>query len=564
MAYLRKVHNKCDATLVPSETVKKELEEAKFENIKIMGRGVDTELFNPSKRSALLRTQWGARNATPVVLIVGRLAAEKNLQFALESLDSLKGQVPDLQTVVVGDGPIRAQLETNFPHVHFVGALTGEELAQHYASADLLYFASETETFGNVLLEAMASGLITVSYDYAASHKYVENKINGFHAPLGNEDALTEMLLMGIRSAQDQFIKVKAEATVQSLSWEKIAQDFVGYFREVIEAKPINKRRVKEKKTLNVRALFLSDIHLGTEDSKAREVCDVLKHVKCEKLYLNGDIIDGWALKRGGKWKKSHTKAVRALLKKSEEKNCEVIYTRGNHDDFLTPFAPAYIGGFQIKKEYVHVSAKGDKYLVIHGDGFDSVCTNHKWLASLGAVGYDFLLRINRLYNKYRSWRGKEYFSISKAIKAKVKSAVSFVDKYEDKLNELATSRGYQGIICGHIHTPADKDIDGIHYLNSGDWVETMSCVVEHHDGSFELLYYNDLLERFSSKTKHAKPQQAKEPNGKTEIQTPAPKAIEPAEQAEQAERASSSIPYRRDTITLSSRASAIDTLMKK
>ena len=152
-------------------------------------------------------------------------------------------------------------------------------------------------------------------------------------------------------------------------------------------------------------------------------------------------------------------------------------------------------------KEADHICPNGDKYLVIHGDGFDSVCTNHRWLANVVAIGYDFLLKVNRYYNKYRSRRGKEYFSISKAIKSKVKSAVSFVDSYEEKLHDLASKRGYKGIICGHIHTPADKMVKGTHYLNSGDWVESMSCIVEHHDGRMELLYYYDLLELFAKET---------------------------------------------------------------
>ena len=137
----------------------------------------------------------------------------------------------------------------------------------------------------------------------------------------------------------------------------------------------------------------------------------------------------------------------------------------------------------------------GKRYLVVHGDGFDSISTHHKWLASLGAVGYDFLLSVNRVYNLWRAWRGKVYFSLSKRVKAKVKSAVCFVDRYEELLQELARHRECDGIICGHIHTPEDKQVGGIHYLNSGDWVESLTAIIEHHDGRMELVRHHEFIE---------------------------------------------------------------------
>lgn len=501
LALLRKIHNKCDCTLVPSRDVLNTLESAGLKNLRLLGRGIDTEQFNPDRRSQLLRSSWGACEETPVAIIVGRVAAEKNLEFALASLEKMRSTHTDLKVVVVGDGPLEKKLQEMYPDsddIYFTGVMKGEALATHYASADVLVFASESETFGNVLLEGMASGNVTVSYRYAASAQYIENGINGYNCELGNETDFEEALSLALKNFRNGELKKSALETIAPLTWESITDTFINHLSEIISARPIIHRRVKQKKLLHFRSLFLSDIHLGTEDSKARQVLDVLKNVNCERLYLNGDIIDGWALKRKARWKKSHTKVVRAILKKSEQKDCEVIYTRGNHDDFMTQFLPMNMGGLKMVKEADHVCPNGDKYLVIHGDGFDSVCTNHRWLANVGALGYDFLLRVNRIYNKYRSWRGKEYFSISKAIKSKVKSAVSFVDNYEDKLHDLASSRGYKGIICGHIHTPADKLVQGTHYMNSGDWVETMSCIVEHHDGRMELLYYKDLLERFS------------------------------------------------------------------
>lgn len=244
------------------------------------------------------------------------------------------------------------------------------------------------------------------------------------------------------------------------------------------------------------RSIFLSDIHLGTRDCKAEEVIKFLKATRCEKLILNGDIVDGWALKSGGRWLPSHTKVVRTVLKKMEKQGTEVIYLRGNHDDILERFLPIDFGNLRIEQEYIHQTPSGD-YLVVHGDGFDSVTTGHKWIAVLGSFGYELLLRINRLYNKWRSWRGKDYYSLSKKIKAKVKSAVSFIGRYEDQLKELAVVKGCRGIICGHIHTAADKRLDnGVHYLNSGDWVESLTAIVEPEPGRFELVDYAEFMQR--------------------------------------------------------------------
>ncbi|MBU6179394.1 MAG: UDP-2,3-diacylglucosamine diphosphatase [Verrucomicrobia bacterium] len=242
--------------------------------------------------------------------------------------------------------------------------------------------------------------------------------------------------------------------------------------------------------------IFLSDIHLGTRDSKCEEVIAFLKATTCRKLVLNGDIVDGWALRSGGRWLPIHTKFIRTVLKKMEKQGTEVIYLRGNHDDILERFLPVCFGNLRIVDEYVHETPRGE-YLVVHGDGFDRVTTSHRWVAIAGAKGYELLLGINRLYNRWRAFRGKEYFSLSKTIKARVKSAVSFVDRYEDQLKELAAVRGCRGIICGHIHTPADKQLDnGVHYLNSGDWVESLTAIVEQHPGDFELIHYSDFLQR--------------------------------------------------------------------
>ncbi len=254
------------------------------------------------------------------------------------------------------------------------------------------------------------------------------------------------------------------------------------------------------------RTVIISDLHLGTPDAKVEQLAHFLKNVRCDKLILNGDIIDGWSLQRGSKWLPGHTRVVRLILKKMEKQGTRVIYLRGNHDDILERFLPMNFGPLEICDEYIHQTPQGP-YLVVHGDGFDSVTTSHQWVARTGAVGYEMLLRLNRLYNRWRAFRGKEYFSLSKQIKARVKSAVSFVGRYEGQLQELARVRECRGIICGHIHTPADKELENrVHYLNSGDWVESLTAILEPQPGKFEVIQYEDYMNRLQLEPMEIRP----------------------------------------------------------
>jgi UDP-2,3-diacylglucosamine pyrophosphatase LpxH len=251
-----------------------------------------------------------------------------------------------------------------------------------------------------------------------------------------------------------------------------------------------------ETSPVRYKTIFLSDVHLGTPDCKIDEVNDFLRRTRCQKLVLNGDIIDGWHLKRRpGNWSNGHTHFIRIVLAKLEKEGTEVVYLRGNHDDVVERFLPLGLGRLTVAAEHVHESPHG-RYLVVHGDGFDAVTTGHRWLAGAGAVGYEFLLKLNRLYNRWRAVCGKEYFSLSRAVKARVKSAIGFVGRYEEQLQHLARARGCRGIICGHIHTPADRQVGDVHYLNSGDWVESLTAVVENLDRSFAVVHYADFLRR--------------------------------------------------------------------
>ena len=218
--------------------------------------------------------------------------------------------------------------------------------------------------------------------------------------------------------------------------------------------------------------LVLSDIHLGSEHSRTEEVTNFLKHVNCDRLILNGDIIDGWQLQKSGRrWKQQQTDFFKVLMKMMEKQGTEIIYIRGNHDDFL--------------------NTHGKRYLVTHGDIFDTVTTNMRWLAMLGDMGYTFLLWLNRIYNQRREKVGKPYFSLSQHVKHKVKSAVPYIFDFEKELVKLAEAKKLDGIICGHIHQAANVRYGNIHYLNSGDWVESLTALVENEQGEWNIVSYS-------------------------------------------------------------------------
>ncbi|MFO7939904.1 MAG: UDP-2,3-diacylglucosamine diphosphatase [Bacteroidales bacterium] len=241
------------------------------------------------------------------------------------------------------------------------------------------------------------------------------------------------------------------------------------------------------------KTVVISDVHLGTKNSKAKELVRFLKRTRCEKLILNGDIIDGWQLRKRGRWGKKHTRFFKSVIKMMERFNTEVIYVRGNHDDFLDAVAPLQIGNLQILNSYVHES-HGKRYYVAHGDVFDAITSHFRWLAKLGDLGYLFLLWVNKRYNARRVKKGLSYYSLSQEIKQRVKSAVSYISNFEQELVNLAKVKGFDGIICGHIHHPAISSYDEVYYMNSGDWVESLSALVEHDDGSWHILYYRDLV----------------------------------------------------------------------
>jgi UDP-2,3-diacylglucosamine pyrophosphatase LpxH len=242
---------------------------------------------------------------------------------------------------------------------------------------------------------------------------------------------------------------------------------------------------------MKYRSIFISDIHLGTRFAKAEEFLDFLKNTESENLIFVGDIIDGWAIKRKFRWLQTHSDVIQKVLKKAR-KGTKVYFILGNHDEFLRPFAPLLFGdNMEIINELDYIGVDGKRYLITHGDFFDSITMTHKWIAKIGDIGYEFILYLNHILNKMRKKFGvKRYWSLSKYVKDNVKSSVSFINNFEDVLANHAYRLQYDGVICGHIHKPEAKDIKGIKYYNCGDWVENCSCVVEHIEGGLEIIHW--------------------------------------------------------------------------
>jgi len=240
------------------------------------------------------------------------------------------------------------------------------------------------------------------------------------------------------------------------------------------------------------RSIFISDVHLGTKFSKADELLDFLKENESENLYLVGDIIDGWAIKRKLKWAQSHSDVAQKILRKAR-KGTNVYFVVGNHDEFLRPFLPLLLGErLHIANEFTYRAQNGKSYYVTHGDFFDSITMTKKWIAVLGDYGYEALLHLNSVIDFFRKRFGiRRYWSLSRYVKDNVKKSVNFVNDFETILLEHARHKGYDGVICGHIHKAEIKEIDVMTYLNCGDWVESCTAVVEQMDGDWKILEWN-------------------------------------------------------------------------
>ncbi len=244
--------------------------------------------------------------------------------------------------------------------------------------------------------------------------------------------------------------------------------------------------------TRRYRTLWISDVHLGTAGCKAEYLLDFLKSHESDTLYLVGDIVDAWQLRRSWYWRQSHNDVVQKLLRKAR-KGTRVIYIPGNHDEPLRDYLGVNFGGIEVAGEAVHVTADGRKLLVIHGDLFDGVIQHAKWLAYLGDSLYNLILSLNHWYNHLRVRMGFPYWSLSQYLKHKVKNAVSFICKFEEALANEARRRGLDGVVCGHIHKAEIRDIGGILYCNDGDWVESLTALAESFDGELTIIEWSRL-----------------------------------------------------------------------
>jgi len=241
------------------------------------------------------------------------------------------------------------------------------------------------------------------------------------------------------------------------------------------------------------RAVFISDLHLGTRGCKAAYLLDFLRHVDSDSLYLVGDIIDGWAMKKSFHWPQAHNDVVQKLLRKAR-KGTHVVYIPGNHDEAARQFCGLDFGGIHIREDAVHRTLHGQRLWVVHGDFADGVMLHARWLAHVGDALYDFILWLNGHFNRVRIRLGRPYWSLSQYLKHRVKNAVGFILDFEQILIRETRRRGYDGVICGHIHKAEVRSVDGLLYCNDGDWVESLTALVETHEGELRILTWDRLL----------------------------------------------------------------------
>jgi len=240
------------------------------------------------------------------------------------------------------------------------------------------------------------------------------------------------------------------------------------------------------------RTIWISDIHLGTRGCKADFLLDFLRHTESDTLFLVGDIIDLWRMKRSWYWPQAHNDVVQKLLRRAR-KGTRVVFVPGNHDEMFRDFVDHHFGGIEVAADAIHVLADGRRLLVLHGDSFDTVVRYARWLAVLGDSAYEFALVLNRWLNGLRRRMGYPYWSLSAWLKHRVKNAVEYIGRFEDAVAAEARLRGVDGVVCGHIHKAEIRDIAGVTYCNDGDWVESCTALVEHDDGRLEILRWAEI-----------------------------------------------------------------------
>jgi UDP-2,3-diacylglucosamine pyrophosphatase LpxH len=236
------------------------------------------------------------------------------------------------------------------------------------------------------------------------------------------------------------------------------------------------------------RTIWISDLHIGSTQCQADALLDFLRHNDSEKLYLVGDIIDFWALSKKMYWPRDHNTIIQKILRKARH-GTQIIYVPGNHDENVREYDDYVFGDIVVKNSDIHTTAKGKRFLIVHGDEYDTIAKHHQWLAKIGSLGYDWLIEINRFLRLCRRLFGRQsQFSLAAFVKFKVKNVVQFISDYEESIVRTLKNEGLDGVICGHIHHAEIKEIDGFLYVNTGDFVESCTAIVEHQDGSLELI----------------------------------------------------------------------------
>ncbi|MXO91381.1 UDP-2,3-diacylglucosamine diphosphatase [Pontixanthobacter aquaemixtae] len=281
---------------------------------------------------------------------------------------------------------------------------------------------------------------------------------------------------------------------------------------------PLNAPKIPEPSGTDrrkFRTIWISDVHLGTKGCNSGLLIDFLDHTDSETMYLVGDIIDGWRLKKKFYWPAEHNDIVWRILKRAK-RGTRIVYVPGNHDEMVRPFSGMNFGGVEIERAAFHTTADGRKLMVIHGDEFDTIMLAHRWLAFVGDALYHLAMGLNIWVNRIRRAFDLPYWSLSKMAKHKVKNAVEFISRYEEVVARAAAERGVDGVVCGHIHTAEIRDFDGVQYYNDGDWVEGCNALVEHFDGTMELLHWP---EEIAKRTDAAAPEgKADDPDSTTKV----------------------------------------------
>ncbi len=249
-----------------------------------------------------------------------------------------------------------------------------------------------------------------------------------------------------------------------------------------------------EKQDFNFRTIWISDVHLGTPGCQANYLLDFLKSHESETLYLVGDILDGWHLKKGWYWPQTHNDVVQKILRKGR-KGTRVVYIPGNHDESVRQFIGLHFGEIEVLEDAIHTTANGKRLWITHGDLFDGVMQHARWLAYVGDSAYTLILKLNRWFNAIRVRMGLTYWSLSQYLKHQVKNAVNFISAFEHVMTEEARRRECDGVVCGHIHKAEIRNINGMLYANDGDWVESLTALVEEFDGSLRIIHWNRRVE---------------------------------------------------------------------